>query len=163
MTLTSESVLSNAPPHSEVVGQAALSVLHSACRVNPRVSGQEGPEGSVIVAIISLIGEVEWSVFLALPRQSASAVAARFAGFEIPFESNDMGDAVGELTNILAGEVKRLLDARGVKANISLPSVIRADSIHLLRQRGVRTLKTAIDCEAGAVWAGVIMQESASA
>ena len=41
---------------------------------------------------------------LGLPRQTASNLVLAFAGCEIDFDSPDMGDAVGELANILAGD-----------------------------------------------------------
>jgi CheY-specific phosphatase CheX len=109
----------------------------------------------VVIAIISLVGQVEWSVFIGLPRATASALAAKFAGFEIPFESPDMGDAVGELANIIAGDVKARLDSRGVKADISLPTVIRAQDIHVLVQRNAHTMRNCFQSEVGPLWVGV--------
>ena len=44
-----------------------------------------------------------------------------------------MGDAIGELSNLLAGEVKVELDGIGVKTNISLPQVFRGPAIEILR------------------------------
>ena len=47
--------------------------------------------------MISVLGDVDWAVFLGLPKATAEAVTEKFAGFAIPFDSNGMGDAVGEL------------------------------------------------------------------
>jgi len=62
---------------------------------------------------------------------------------------------VGELANIIAGDVKARLDARGVKADISLPMVIRAQDIQVLVQRNSKMLKQCYTSEPGPLWVGV--------
>jgi len=144
--------------HRECVGEAAVEVFGAACGMPlQRCDDNEdlGGDGAVI-GVISIVGGVEWTIYLGLPRESAITLAAKFAGFEIPFDSDDMGDAVGELTNILAGEVKRRLAQRSVVANISLPSVVRAESLHVLVQRGMAVTKTCFSSEAGKLWSGVV-------
>jgi len=84
------------------------------------------------------------------------AVAAKFAGFEVPFDSADMGDAIGELTNIFAGQVKTLLDNRGIKSNISLPSVLRADNLQVLIQRHSSSSRICFDSALGKFWTGIL-------
>ena len=143
--------------HRECVGEAAVEVFNAACGMQlQRCEDNEGlgSDGAVI-GVISLVGDVEWSVFLGLPKAIAVTLAAKFAGFDIPFDSEDMGDVVGELTNILAGEIKRRLGVKSVAATITLPSVIRAESLHVLVQRGTSTTKTRFSCEAGKLWTGV--------
>ena len=57
------------------------------------------------------------------------AVSEKFAGFEFEFDSEDMNDLVGELSNIMAGDAKnRLLDL-GVETTLSLPTVIRGKDV----------------------------------
>ncbi len=144
--------------HGECVAEAAESVFGAACGLDlTRIDEPDdlGADG-VIIAVISVVGDVDWVVFLGLPRATAVSLAAMFAGFEIPFDSDDMGDAVGELTNILAGEVKNQLAKRNRSATISLPSVVRAESLQVLLQRGTTTMKTCFSCEAGAFWTGVV-------
>ena len=144
--------------HRECVSEAAAEVLEAASglKLTPSPAEEDlGGDGAVI-GVIAVVGDVDWSIFLGLPRDTAVALAAKFAGFEIPFESEDMGDAVGELTNILAGDVKRRLDAKGLKANISLPSVIRAESLQVLVQRNTATAKSCFACDAGKLWTGVV-------
>lgn len=144
--------------HRECVGEAAVEIFGTACGMQlQRCEDNEdlGSDGAVI-GVISLVGDVDWSVFLGLPKVTAVVLAVKFAGFEIPFDSDDMGDAVGELTNILAGEVKRRLEQKSVPAMISLPSVIRAESLHMLVQRGTSVVKTCFACGAGKLWTGVV-------
>jgi chemotaxis protein CheX len=142
--------------HTDVVAQAAVDVFNTTCGVSLEPLSEENlAADGIIMAVISLVGDVEWSVFLGLPRQTATAAAAQFAGFEIPFDSPDMGDAVGEMTNMLAGQVKMLLDQRSVRAEISLPSVLRAENMSVLVQRSVESYKTCFGSSLGKLWTGV--------
>ena len=144
-------------PHSDSVIQASADTFQSLCGIElrPTEDAAETNDGTLI-AVISLVGDLDWSIFLGLPRDTATAVCAQFAGFEIPFESEDMGDAVGELANILAGQTKALLDAAGVKAEISLPSVMRAESLSVLLPRHATTVKYDFDSDLGPLWTGII-------
>jgi chemotaxis protein CheX len=144
--------------HGECVSDAAVEVFGAACglKLNPCADGGDLGKDGAVIGVISVVGGVDWSIFLGLPRDTAVALAAKFAGFEIPFDSEDMGDAVGELANILAGDVKRKLDSKGIKANISLPSVIRAESLRVLVQRNTAVSKACFACDAGMLWTGVV-------
>jgi len=59
----------------------------------------------------------------------------------VPFESSDMGDAIGELANVIAGSVKARLDQRGAKANISLPTVLRGSAVESVHLQNVRAMR----------------------
>ncbi len=147
--------------HRDCVGEAAVSIFSATCGVQltPTAENDTLCEGGVIIAIISVVGDVEWSIFLGLPRDTAVALAAKFAGFEIPFDSSDMGDAIGELTNILAGEVKNRLHARKLRCEISLPSVIRAESLRVLVQSRANVVKACFASPAGALWTGLTAEK----
>lgn len=140
------------------VAEATVSVFGSTCgiEIEPLSDDQDLTADGVIIAIISLVGDVNWSIFIGLPRETASVIAAKFAGFEIGFDSEDMGDAIGELTNILAGRTKAILDRRDIKAEISLPSVIRVDSLHVLVQQNLVVERMCFDSPLGKFWTGVL-------
>ena len=146
--------------HIITVTEAAIDMFDSTCsvKIEPVDSNSIQSDEGVIIAIISLVGDVDWSVFLGLPSQTAPALALKFAGFEIPFESDDMGDAVGELTNIFAGLIKATLVAQGHDVKISLPSVIRVGSLQVLKQNGVQTIQKGYNSEVGPLWTGITAQ-----
>ena len=141
----------------DCVTKASVETMSATCGVTIEPSDQDGDPagGDMMVAIISLVGEVDWSVSLGLPRETATALAASFAGFEISFEDPDMSDAVGELANIFAGQAKSLLSRQGVKANISLPTVMSGRSLDILAQPGALTRKACFHSDAGKLWVGV--------
>lgn len=148
---------SDALEHQDCVIESAIGVFNTTCgiEITPQEDGPDLGADGVILAVISLVGELEWSIFLGLPRATAASVAAKFAGFEIPFDSPDMGDAIGEMTNIFAGEVKMALDRRKVLVEISLPSVMRAKNFEVLVQRNTATRKTCFSSPLGSLWTGV--------
>ncbi len=147
----------------ECLLEAAMTVFSSTCGVQlQRIEDDASATGDgIIVAVISLVGDLEWTIFLGLPGQTATAAVSKFAGFEIPFDSEDMGDGVGELASILAGEVKAVLDRQGVNVELSLPSVIRAESIEVLIQHNSSTQRTCFDTELGKLWVGLATGKSA--
>jgi chemotaxis protein CheX len=89
-----------------------------------------------VIGLLSLVGGVDWAMMVHLPEATAPALAERFTGFAIPFDSEDMGDTIGELGNLLAGEMKVELHGIGVDANISLPQVFRGRGIEVLSMSG---------------------------
>lgn len=143
--------------YKDCVRQAAGDILRATCGLSIQSQDDDGSLTSreVIIGIISLVGDADLSVFIGLPQGTASPLVAKFAGFEVPYESPDMGDAVGELTNMLAGAMKSLLDARNIKVNISLPTVMRAQSIQVLTQRSGMTAKMGLQSDLGPFWTGI--------
>jgi len=145
--------------HFECVTDATVEIMRAACGLELRAQEdtvEQTVTDGVIIGVISIVGDVDWSLFLGLPRQTATALVQQFAGFAVPFDSEDMGDAVGEMTNVLAGEVKRRLADRSVSVTISLPSVIRAEDLHVVVQRNSALTKTWFASDAGALWTGVV-------
>ncbi len=158
ITVTTDSP-TTALPNSDCLTDAARDIFAATCgtQVQPVLGSCDNIlNNEVILSVISLVGDVEWSVFLALPRETASALAQKFAGFEIDFESDDMGDAIGELTNILAGDVKAKLDQRGRKAEISLPSVMRCSSLQVLIPRDAPVQRFCYTTPGGPFLTGII-------
>ncbi len=145
--------------HREVVTRATVDIFNATCGVQlqplEQPQDQSGSDG-VIIAVISLVGDIGWSIFLGMTRTSASTFAMKFAGFEIPFESPDMGDAIGELTNILAGQVKNTLDRQGIKIKISFPSVMRGESLEVFSRSATHATKMCFESPEGRMWTGVI-------
>lgn len=124
-------------PHGECVPQALREVLAQACdlELSSVPVDEEIRRGDVVFGMISILGDVQWSVVLGFTRDAASSVASRFAGCDGPIDDDDMGDAIGEITNILGSRVKLLLGKAGLVVEMSLPMVISASDFRFLIQR----------------------------
>ncbi len=145
--------------HKECAKEAVEEMFASICQMSlapHELKLEDAPDTAAIVAVVSLVGDIAWTLCLGLPEGTAMAVAAKFAGFAIPFESNDMGDAIGELANVFAGNAKAKLDTNRVGVEISLPTVMRGKVVELLRGRGLPAYRWDFSSALGALWVEVI-------
>ncbi len=93
--------------------------------------------GDGVVGIISFMGDANYIIMLALPKKSAIAMASKFCGFEIDYDSPDMGDVVGELANVLAGDIVARMNKESLKVTMSLPTIMRGHDVEPLLPRGL--------------------------
>lgn len=149
--------------HSECVEASTVAVLQSTCGVAAQRREDKPVAEEFVLAVISLVGQVDWTVFLTLPGASAAAIASKFAGMEIDPGSADLADAIGELANILAGDVKARLDVLGIKADISLPSVMRGQNLEMMIPRDTPVQRTRFETPLGEIISGVIASRKAAA
>ncbi len=75
-----------------------------------------------VSSVIGFSGDAAGSVVLDFSFDIASKIASTFAGTEITPEHPDFADALGELTNMIAGGAKCQFE--GLNISISLPNVI---------------------------------------
>jgi len=93
--------------------------------------------GDGVVGIISFMGDISWIVMLELPKESAKSMASKFCGFDIDYDSPDMGDVVGELANVLAGDIVARMSKEELKVTMSLPTIMRGHDVEPLLPRGL--------------------------
>ncbi len=97
-------------------------MLH--CRLTrgtPYIKNGANPSHEVS-GVIGLSGRAQGTVVVGLGREAALGVAEIMLQERIPEINADVTDAVGELTNIIAGRAKSDLDH--LNLSVSLPSVI---------------------------------------
>jgi len=124
-----------AAPLVEAVRESVLCTFEGMCGSRPVAEGTDAANESFegLAGVISLVGDIQWCLMLGMPRATATQTAMRFCGFELDYESDDMGDVVGEIANVLAGDVVARLDALGVSASLSIPSVARGSELRLMQ------------------------------
>ncbi|RPH41520.1 MAG: chemotaxis protein CheX [Desulfobulbaceae bacterium] len=85
-------------------------------------------EGSVhtqsITGLIGLAGTYKGVLAIHMPNEVAMAVTSSFLGMDVEEINADVEDAIGELANMLGGNVKTILSESGRDINLSLPSTI---------------------------------------
>jgi chemotaxis protein CheX len=77
-----------------------------------------------ISGIIALTGEVKGLIAISMKSPTASKIARCLIGDGIEFADADVVDAIGEIVNIVAGNVKKNLEDM-FRIIISLPTVVR--------------------------------------
>jgi CheY-specific phosphatase CheX len=144
-----QTLLSISEVHIDGLRDAVENTLAMFCGEGPAFINDEilADHGDMILGVISLIGEQSWSFMLGLPAETASHISERFAGFEIPFDSDDMGDVIGELVNVTAGSIIAQWEASGVKTEMSLPMVMRGSDIKLPLLDGLQRLRLNYEIE----------------
>lgn len=94
------------------------------------------PPVADVTAIIAFNGSIDGGVHLSAPFHAAVTLASAFSGEDIPSFNSIAKDAIGELTNIIAGAVKgRICDSQ---INLTPPRVVigRDHQIGHTKQQG---------------------------
>ncbi len=149
-------------PISDAVRQAATEFFSTYCGLNLAEKSPAGTDSPCagIMGVISFFGDQVWSFAIVLPEQTAVFAAKKFAGFDIPFGSPDMGDMVGEMANVIAGDICARLDAKGIKAQMSLPTVARGHDVELLPPSDACTSRMALTSDNGNCWFKLVKARS---
>lgn len=161
MTTASAETSSAIIEHKECVFDAIKETFTQACSFD--LTDQDTPSADqsngegAIISVISLVGDVEWSMTLGMHKSTAVVAVEKFCGMEISFESDDMGDAIGELANIAAGATKTKLDQYGIKANLSLPAVVRGEHMQALYMRNLPSVIQYFGSECGIIWSQLVV------
>lgn len=144
-------------PHGECVSEGFQEILEGACglKLSAESENEAVRRGAIVFGTIGIVGGIHWSVGMGFQQETAAAIASKFAGFDIPFDSPDMGDAISELVNVVAGEIKRKLSEREIDVEISLPVVNAAENIRTIAQRSTTTEHRHFDSGIGKMWTSV--------
>lgn len=145
---------SSVVPHGECVPRALKAVLAQACDLYPteEAANDDDRRGGILLGMTSFDGSVRWSVVLGFTRASAAAVATKFAGYEIAADGPDLGDAIGEITSIVGGKIKKLLGLKGLTVNMSLPTVVSASDFEILLQHKSGADTVHFNSSVGKLW-----------
>jgi len=117
-------------------------------RKEPFVKGGFQPEHEVS-GIIGLSGKAKGTVVLSLCREAALHAAETLLGERPTSIDGDVSDAVGELTNIIAGQAKAQLEH--LELSVSLPNVITGKGHAVEFPKKVTPICIPFDCEWGYV------------
>jgi chemotaxis protein CheX len=110
-----------------------------------------------VSAIIGYTGNATGSVSLCFSKQSATKVASKFADMELTFEDSvELGDALGELANMVAGQAKAKLPADSV--SISLPRVVMGHDLVVVTSRRAPVVQLQCDSNVGRFTVEVMME-----
>jgi len=101
-----------------------------------------------VAVVIGLVGKRNGTVTLNLSRRAILMLANRFTDTDHPEVNAEVFDAVGEITNIVAGRLKgELSDPQFGVTSISCPSIIVGADYHLYHFRGFQTVSVEFELE----------------
>ncbi len=132
---------------------AATEVLDEILGVKPTLSKpyvkQSDDPLFDISGIIGITGEATGSIAFSLPKQTALIMVSRFIGEEVIGISAETRDAIGELTNIIAGRVKKIFYEKKIHIKISIPNVIVGKEHTISTAKGILTIVIPFESELG--------------
>lgn len=145
------------PAITRAVQEAAAAFFKTSCGLAhvPDVPAGEA-QCAGIMSTISFLGDTPWAFAMALPEDAAVKIARAFAGFDIPFDGPDMGDVMGEIANVIAGDICARLDADGLGGQMSLPTSVRGGNVALLVPNGVSTARLLFAGPNGKCWFNLV-------
>ena len=118
----------------EVVKESVINTFASIAGDPPTYledNGEDTPLNGIIGNIAVFNPEFTFSLMLAIPAETAVNISEAFLGMELPIESDDMGDLIAELSNILAGDVAANMENVGFRGQSSLPTATRGSDLRL--------------------------------
>jgi chemotaxis protein CheX len=121
------------------VSDSVSSIFNTIFGAAPKYDGDDDSRnvGDGVVGIISFVGDASWILMVALPKDSAETLAEKFCGFKVEYDSPDMGDVIGELANVMAGDIVARMGGEGVKVAMSLPTVLRGHNVEPFMPKGL--------------------------
>ena len=90
--------------------------------------------------MIGLAGTHKGVLAIHFPNKVALEVTSSFLGMEVETINEDVQDAVGEIANMLGGNLKTILSDRGKDIQLSLPSTISGDEYNFSPQADVEQI-----------------------
>ena len=112
--------------------------------------------GDGVVGIISYVGDITWLMMMGFPKDCAIGLVNKFTGFELDYDSPDMGDVVGEMANVLAGDIVARLREGCIKVTMSLPTIIKGSNVEPLLPRGFPSKKLIFTIPEGVVMIKIV-------
>jgi chemotaxis protein CheX len=102
-----------------------------------------------ISGVIGLAGTHKGVLAVHLPHVVAIAVTASFLGMDVEEMNSDVEDAVGELANMLGGNVKSILSEKGRDINLSMPTTISGRHYDYQSNKDAERIFLKFKCEPG--------------
>lgn len=146
-----------------VVRDSVLNTFESICGERPSFDkdGQpSGPLNGIIGNIAVFNPDLTFSLMLVIPKETAIKISEAFIGMELPIDSEDMGDLIGEIANILAGDVAANMETVGFRGQSSLPTATRGSDLSLFMPNKPPTEKMKFQSACGEFWLNMALSES---
>lgn len=107
---------------------ATINVIKTMAFVDARPSKPYIKKGDTAVGdvsgIIGITGDNEGTLSISFSQACIEAILTNMLGETISGINEEVRDAVGEITNMISGDARRVLDEMGLKLSAAIPTVI---------------------------------------
>jgi chemotaxis protein CheX len=112
------------------------------CRVKPVPQSEHEPEKE-FTAMIGLAGALCGVLTVCCSAQTAGHIAKKMLG-ETPQSAEEVGDALGEICNMTAGNFKNKLSGTDARCMLSVPSIITGGEYNLHSMANGHSVETVV-------------------
>lgn len=138
---------------SEKIIESAKEIFSSMMMMEIAVNGQQTTKSMAlkesISGVIGLAGTHKGVLAIHIPNKVAMAITSAFLGMNVDEMNEDVEDAVGELANMLGGNVKSILSENGRDISLSLPSTITGQDYDFQPTKEAERIIIPFRCDAG--------------
>lgn|GEM_PF-5879171 len=96
-----------------------------------------------LVGIVSFVGDVGFILLLMLTDAQLRKISVKFFGAEMGVDSDEVGDLVSELANIVFGDITNDLKNANMNLERSLPTILRGKNIEPVMRKKAPSLTMA--------------------
>jgi len=118
--------------------EATVEIFTTMVMMDISVAGEPSKElgqlKNTITGMVGLAGTYKGVLAVHIPRHVALAITSSFLGMDVDEMNEDVQDAIGEIANMLGGNVKTTLSDSGKDIQLSLPSTISGDEYSFISQ-----------------------------
>jgi len=104
---------------------------------------------SHVSAMIGLSGDFTGMLYLHCPEPVALAIAGAMLGMDLERIDTDVKDALGEITNMMAGGLKEALTAENIALEIAIPTAVSGQAYTISSPSGSERLVIPFTVEQG--------------
>ena len=138
---------------SDNIVETTKEIFSSMVMMDISVSGPNTSESvplqESISGVIGLAGTHKGVLAIHIPIKVALAITGSFLGMDVEELNEDVEDAVGELANMIGGNVKSILSERGRDIELSLPSTITGQQYDFQPTKEADRLIIPFKCDVG--------------
>jgi len=114
---------------------------------------QEGPQ----TAMVGLAGALCGMITIRCQQETAVTLATRMLGDDAKSNPSMVGDALGELCNMVAGNFKSKISGLADHCMLSVPTVIWGEDYVMQMVQPNSGLQTALSCEGQPIWFSLVI------
>lgn len=107
---------------------------------------------SNITSMIGLGSDIRGMLAVHCPAVVAKAITGSFLGMEVEELDEDVKDAIGEIANMVAGNLKIAYGNAGVNVELAIPTTVIGDSFRISGIAGAKRHYISFQLDSGTFW-----------
>ena len=107
---------------------------------------------SNLTSMLGLGGGMRGTLAVHCPKEVATGITSAFLGMDIEEIDADVKDSIGEIVNMIAGNLKVTFAGVGIAIELAIPTSATGEAIRLCGLAGANRLLVPLTCVNGTFW-----------